>query len=78
MSVLQPKVLVEYLEMFRIGKSLKEQKDETALIPTYIVGLGKRHSKMRVEFKHDLWKCECGYQAKVGIPCPHLMRVLHV
>lgn len=24
-----------------------------------------------------MWKCECGFQAKVGIPCAHLFKVLH-
>jgi hypothetical protein len=24
-----------------------------------------------------MWKCECGFQAKIGIPCSHLLRVLH-
>lgn len=78
MSFVQPNLLTEFLELFRIGKTLKEEKVEDGVMPTYVVGMGKRNTKMQVYFKHEMWKCECGYQAKIGIPCPHLMRVLHV
>jgi hypothetical protein len=52
MNIVQPNVLIEFLEQFRIGKTLKEQKMEDAVMPTYVVGLGKRNSKMQVYFKH--------------------------
>ena len=53
------------------------EKDTESQIPRYIVGKKKRHDPVIVEFKHERWKCDCGYLAKIGIPCVHLIPVLH-
>lgn len=72
--VLPPNILKEFLENFKLGNSLRFEKTSDN---QYLVGLGKRHKRMSVEFRHQMWKCECGYLTKIGIPCSHLMRVLH-
>lgn len=52
MGTVQPNVLYEFLDLFNIGRTLKEEKVDDAVIPTYVVGLGKRNTKMQVFFKH--------------------------
>ena len=51
---LEPKVLLEVLDAYMVGKKLQVEKGEssTILAPKYVVGRGKRHKRAVVEYKH--------------------------